>query len=127
MPLDGVWLRAPYLHNGSVPTVRDLLDKADERPKAFYRGNDVIDQQHLGFVSTVPAAAGVKFFRYETQCTGDPAICASEANPENRHDANVCVPGKWAGNSNRGHDGAAYGTDLPPADKDAIVEFLKTF
>ena len=76
---------------------------------------------------TVPAAAGVKFFRYETQCIGDPAICASEANPENRHDANVCVPGKWAGNSNRGHDGAAYGTDLPAADKDAIVEFLKTF
>ena len=50
-----------------------------------------------------------------------------EPNPENRHDDNVCVPGKWAGNSNRGHDGAAYGTDLPPADKDAIVEYLKTF
>jgi len=26
MPLDGLWLRAPYLHNGSVPTVRDLLE-----------------------------------------------------------------------------------------------------
>ena len=25
MPLDGVWLRAPYLHNGSVPTLRALL------------------------------------------------------------------------------------------------------
>ena len=30
-------------------------------------------------------------------------------------------------NSNRGHDGKAYGTDLPADDKDAIVEFLKTF
>ena len=25
MPLDGLWLRAPYLHNGSVPTLRALL------------------------------------------------------------------------------------------------------
>ncbi|HEX3860217.1 MAG TPA: hypothetical protein VHY35_00820 [Stellaceae bacterium] len=127
LPLDGIWLRGPYLHNGSVPTVRDLLDRADDRPKAFYRGNDVIDQKRLGFVSTVAGEAGAKFFRYETQCVGDAAVCAQEANPENRHDANVCVPGKWAGNSNRGHDGAAYGTNLPPEDKDAIVEFLKTF
>jgi len=35
--------------------------------------------------------------------------------------------GRGAGNSNRGHDGAAYGTELPAADKDAIVEYLKTF
>jgi len=66
-------------------------------------------------------------FRYETHCVDDAAICARAANPENRHDANMCVPGPWAGNSNRGHDGAEYGTTLPASDKDAIVEFLKTF
>ena len=32
MPLDGLWLRAPYLHNGSVPTLRDLLEPAAQRP-----------------------------------------------------------------------------------------------
>jgi hypothetical protein len=32
-----------------------------------------------------------------------------------------------AGNGNYGHEGPAYGTDLSPADKDALVEFLKTF
>ena len=32
MPLDGVWLRAPYLHNGSVPTMRALLEPASKRP-----------------------------------------------------------------------------------------------
>jgi hypothetical protein len=37
-PLDGVWLRAPYLHNGSVPTMRALLEPAERRPKTFYRG-----------------------------------------------------------------------------------------
>jgi hypothetical protein len=43
MPLDGVWLRAPYLHNGSVPTLRDLLEPAAKRPVLFYRGYDVYD------------------------------------------------------------------------------------
>jgi len=31
------------------------------------------------------------------------------------------------GNSNRGHEGAAYGTNLPAADKSALLEYLKTF
>lgn len=129
-PLDGLWLRAPYLHNGSVPTVRDLLEPAERRPAVFYRGNDVIDQRKLGFVADVAEQGGERFFRYETRCVDGPgraAPCASEENPENRHDENICRAGKWAGNSNRGHDGAAYGTDLPYADKDAIVEYLKTF
>jgi hypothetical protein len=126
LPLDGIWLRAPYLHNGSVPTVRDLLEPADNRPKVFYRGYDVIDQGRLGFVADVADEGGRQFFRYETQCVGGPEKCAGEPNPENRHD-DICLPGKWAGNSNRGHDGPAYGTELPAADKDAIVEYLKTF
>ena len=32
-----------------------------------------------------------------------------------------------AGNSNAGHEGGAYGTNLPPADKAALLEYLKTF
>src|SRR5262249_20431545 len=127
MPLDGIWLRGPYLHNGSVPTVRDLLEPAEKRPAGFYRGNDVIDQRRFGFVSDQPQQSGVTFFRYETRCVGDAAQCALLSNPDNRHDDNVCVSGKWAGNSNRGHEGRAYGTDLPAEDKDAIVEYFKTF
>ncbi len=51
MPLDGLWLRAPYLHNGSVPSLRALL-LLDERPATFYRAYDVYDFQAVGFVST---------------------------------------------------------------------------
>jgi hypothetical protein len=130
MPLDGIWLRAPYLHNGSVPTLRDLLEPAANRPAVFYRGYDVIDQQKVGFISTVPGENGTAFFRYETRCIDDPARgvdCAREANPQNLSDGNVCVPGKWAGNGNAGHEGPDYGTDLSPEEKDAIVEYLKTF
>ena len=100
MPLDGLWLRAPYLHNGSVPSLRDLLEPAAKRPKAFFRGNDVYDPVRVGFVSNLPAANGAKLFRFDTT-----------------------VPG----NGNGGHEGKAYGTDLSAADKTALVEFLKTF
>lgn len=49
-PLDGLWLRAPYLHNGSVPHLRALLFPA-ERPLTFHRAYDVYDWEHVGFVS----------------------------------------------------------------------------
>jgi hypothetical protein len=125
LPLDGVWLRGPYLHNGSVPTVRDLLNSADRRPKAFFRGYDVIDQQKLGFVADTAEENGVKFFRYETQCT-DSNTCGSP-KPQDKLDDTVCTPGPWAGNINRGHEGKDYGTELSDEQKDAIVEYLKTF
>jgi len=96
-PLDGIWLRAPYLHNGSVPTLRDLLDPPAERPKVFYRGYDVFDRARVGFVSNVAEEQGRSYFKYDTS-----------------------VPG----NGNGGHD---YGTTLTPADKLAIVEYLKRF
>ena len=54
--LDGIWLRAPYLHNGSVPTLRDLLKPADQRPAVFYRGYDVYDKQNIGFITQGPEA-----------------------------------------------------------------------
>ena len=62
MPIDGVWLRAPYLHNGSVPTLRALLFPS-ERPEVFYRAYDVYDWASLGFVSSGPQAErdGVRF------------------------------------------------------------------
>jgi mono/diheme cytochrome c family protein len=55
-PLDGVWLNAPYLHNGSVPTLSDLLEPAANRPTRFWRGYDVYDQTRVGFVSNDPEA-----------------------------------------------------------------------
>jgi Cytochrome c peroxidase len=48
--LDGIWLRAPYLHNGSVPSLRDLLKPPAERPRVFYRGYDVYDAGNVGFI-----------------------------------------------------------------------------
>ncbi|MCB1961197.1 MAG: c-type cytochrome [Rhodocyclaceae bacterium] len=49
--LDGIWLRAPYLHNGSVPTLRDLLEPAAARPVTFWRGYNVYDPLRVGYVT----------------------------------------------------------------------------
>src|SRR5919106_2552313 len=98
-PLDGVWLRAPYLHNGSVPTLRDLFEPSRNRPREFYRGYDVYDQKKVGFIADVAEEKGKKFFLYDT---------------------------KAAGNANHGHEGYRYGTELSVADKEALVEYLKT-
>jgi hypothetical protein len=93
--LDGIWLRAPYLHNGSVPTLRDMLKPVAERPKVFYRGYDVYDPVEVGFITQGPEAerAGTKF---------DVSERAS---------------------GNHGHE---FGTDLPAAEKNALIEYLKT-
>jgi hypothetical protein len=52
VPLDGIWLTAPYLHNGSVPTLVDLLEPASARPKSFWRGYDLFDAERVGWVSS---------------------------------------------------------------------------
>ena len=94
MPLDGVWLRAPYLHNGSVPTLRALLFP-EERPAVFYRAYDVYDWVRVGFVADGADAErdGVKF---------DTTL---------------------RGNGNSGH---LYGRELTTADREDLLEYLKT-
>jgi len=54
--LDGIWLRAPYLHNGSVPNLRELLKPPADRVISFYRGYDVYDPVNVGFLSAGPQA-----------------------------------------------------------------------
>lgn len=63
VPLDGLWLRAPYLHNGSVPYLGELLERPEDRTARFWRGYEVYDPERLGFVSEGPEArrAGTPF------------------------------------------------------------------
>lgn len=49
--LTGLWLRGPYLHNGSVPTLKDLLKPVSERPKAYCRESDTVDPVNGGFLT----------------------------------------------------------------------------
>lgn len=44
--------RSPYLHNGSVPTLEDLLEPPSRRVRTFWRGCDTFDQSKVGYVCT---------------------------------------------------------------------------
>jgi hypothetical protein len=47
--LAGVWARSPYLHNGSVRTMQQLLTTPADRAKTFHRGSRVYDERNLGY------------------------------------------------------------------------------
>ena len=48
-PLNGVWATAPYLHNGSVPSLYWMLGPAGQRPTSFCRGHHDFDPKEVGF------------------------------------------------------------------------------
>ena len=48
-PLDGIWATAPYLHNGSVPNLYELLLPASKRSKEFWVGSSEFDPKLVGF------------------------------------------------------------------------------
>lgn len=66
-PLDGIWATAPYLHNGSVPTLRDLLNPVEQRPKTFHVGSRELDTVNVGFVTTPVAGS----FLFDTSIAGN--------------------------------------------------------
>ena len=111
--LDGVWARAPYLHNGSVPTLRQLLVPG-ERAATFLRGSIVYDQGEVGFAWDPSqlgrlADAAPTLMLYDTRRDGD----------SNRgHDRDVTIDGKWL---RLDWSGPAHQADL--AD---LLEYLKT-
>ncbi|MGQ0446031.1 MAG: di-heme-cytochrome C peroxidase [Beijerinckiaceae bacterium] len=93
--LEGIWAAAPYLHNGSVPTLADLLKPAAERAKAFKVG-PAYDPVNVGL------AADQNKFNYKLETTD-----CSDRN---------------SGNSRCGHE---FGTKLSPDEKKALLEYLK--
>jgi hypothetical protein len=111
--LDGIWLRAPYLHNGSVPTLRDLLEPVEKRPKLFYRGYDVYNQIKVGFITSQEEAPLVGM---RCEIIEEKKACEVER-------IGTPYDVSQRGSGNHGH---LYGTDLPAKDKDALVEYMKT-
>ncbi|MBL4646482.1 MAG: hypothetical protein JKY99_08505 [Rhizobiales bacterium] len=94
--LHGIWAAAPFLHNGSVPTLTELLTKPADRVKTFMPG------PNYNIIDVGMAATQTKF-SYVTKTTG----CDDLAS----------------GNSNCGH---SFGTDLGDNDKRALLEYLKS-
>lgn len=66
-PLAGVWATAPFLHNGSVPSIYQLLSPQDERATSFYKGTFEYDPRHLGYRTE----AFTNGFLFDTRITGN--------------------------------------------------------
>jgi len=99
-PLTGIWATAPFLHNGSVPTLHDLLLPPAERPRAFRIGTRIFDPDLVGYRTDEVAGNDFVFRTHD--------------------DDGAPVPG----NSNLGHD---YGNaGFSDADRKALVEYMKT-
>ena len=56
-PLDGIWATAPYLHNGSVPNLAELLKPEPQRPSKFYVGTRYFDPKNVGFTTLQTSGA----------------------------------------------------------------------
>jgi hypothetical protein len=94
-PLAGIWATAPYLNNGSVANMWDLLTRPENRPKTFTLGSREYDTKTLGYRSTPDAPSAGPLFVFDAT---------------------------KAGNSNAGH---VYGMQLGDEDKWALIEYLK--
>jgi mono/diheme cytochrome c family protein len=66
-PLAGIWATGPYLHNGSVPTVYELLSPVAERRAVFWTGSRELDRERLGFASDDAPGR----FRFDTSLPGN--------------------------------------------------------
>jgi hypothetical protein len=100
-PLQGIWATAPYLHNGSVANLWELLLPAAQRKPDFWMGSREFDPVNVGYVtdSTAPGNS----FHFITR------------------DASGAVV---EGNSNAGHD---YGNaGLTEDQRRALIEYMKT-
>ena len=101
-PLNGVWATAPYLHNGSVPTLYQMLLPAERRDAFFFVGSRQFDSRAVGF-ETAPFDGG---FRFDTT-----------------------IPGNW-NRGHEFRDGPRNNGTIGPALTDDqrwdLVEFLKT-
>jgi hypothetical protein len=104
--LGGLWLSGPYLHNGAVPTIDDLLGDPEQRPKKFYLGSREYDPVKLGYKSD-PIAGG---FEFDTSIRGN-----SNRGHEFRkdYDKNKEIKG-------------VIGPALSADDRKALIEYLKT-
>ena len=69
-PLNGIWATGPFLHNGSVPTLAELLKTDTERVKEFYVGSWTLDTVNVG-ITNVPEEGGVKHFLFKTTLKGN--------------------------------------------------------
>ena len=105
-PLDGVWATAPFLHNGSVPTMEALLDSS-KRPERWRRRDDLGDHGYDD------AAVG---WHYD-------AVDANTYEGLGPNDKTHVYDTNRTGYGNGGH---TFGDELTSDERASVIEYLKT-
>lgn len=112
-PLNGVWASPPFLHNGAVPTIYQMLSPHDERDASFWLGSKEYDPEHLGY-STRRLRGG---FRLDTSKPGN-----SNRGHQFEGDFDPSEPGfNW-----NALPMGVIGPGLSHEERMAILEYLKT-
>jgi hypothetical protein len=70
-PLEGVWATPPFLHNGSVPTLYQMLLPPEKRDQRFFVGRREYDPVHAGFVTVPDADGDSDGFWFDTSIPGN--------------------------------------------------------
>ena len=100
-PLDGIWATPPFLHNGSVPTLFQLLSPVSERQPTFWVGNFEFNPKQIGYNSE-PFKGG---FLFDTRITG---------NSNRGHEFRAGC-----------REDGVIGRALEPEERWALIEYLK--
>jgi len=104
-PLDGIWATAPYLHNGSVPTLAHLLNSKTRPPRftrSFETTEDAYDQEKVGWKVEVPRSPTRNLTPRELRAIYDTT------------------------KTGRGNQGHTFADDLNEPERKALLEYLKT-
>jgi cytochrome c5 len=109
-PLAGIWAAGPFLHNGSVPTIYQLLLPADQRDKKFFVGTRDFDPVNLGLSTQPPLKGG---FWLDTSVTGN-----SNVGHEFRNGYVQQKPGSQP-------QYGVIGSEWSEEDRRDIIEYLK--
>ena len=120
-PLDGIWATAPYLHNGSVPTLRDLLSAVKDRPKTFFVGQREYDPKAVGFRQFKPGdeteqAKKLGFFLFDT---------SKEGNWNTGH-VYGAEEFSWKKKDASGNEVDESVKPLTPEEREALLEYLRS-
>jgi hypothetical protein len=118
-PLSGVWATPPYLHNGSVPTLYQMLLPPARRDQKFFVGRREFDPKHVGYVTQPDTDGDDDGFWLDTTLKGNHNTghaFAADAELWRKHRAD---PGK------NPLPKGVIGPEFTDDERFAIIEYLK--
>jgi len=125
-PLTGYWATPPYMHNGSIPNLYEVMSPVSERSSTFYTGSEDFDPVKVGY-NTEKFVGG---FKFETRRT---LFETAEDSARQLLSGHLRFDRDIPGNSNLGHEfrNAPKGTPgvigpyLTPKERMAIIAYMK--